>query len=186
MKGSRLVEVVSFDVQKSLNNSWDHLCTDRLEPVLGDHYSLIISSSFGDVVLPTILLEDCWLSPVEFQVWRKNKRPQFVLWSLTLRASIVLDTHKVGILHVICSPRPENWPAMAHCAVGTGPLSTGNDVSSLRKSPHWLQHYPGDITQHLLVYIALDLVIGSRIVLKFGGHQVEGKRNQREVALFVP
>jgi len=74
---------------------------DGLEPVLGDLYSLMVGSSFGILVLPVFLLEDRCLSLVGFHVRRKNKQPQFVLWSLTLRASIVLDAHKVGMLHVI-------------------------------------------------------------------------------------
>jgi len=123
---------------------------------------------------------------VGFQVRRKNKLPQFILRSLTLRASIVLDAHEGGMFHVIRQPRRENWPATAHFAVGTRPQSTGIDVSSLGKSRDRLQHYLGDITQHLLVYISLGSVIGCGIPLEFVRHREESKHNLREVAVCVP
>jgi hypothetical protein len=104
---------------------------------------------------------------------------------LTLRASIVLDAHKVGMLHVIRQPRRENWPATANFAVGTRPQSTGIDISSLGKLRDRLQHYFGDITQHLLVYISLGSVIRCGIPLEFGRHWDEGKHNLCELAVFV-
>jgi len=101
MEDIRPVEVVGFDMWKIPKDTRDRPRTDGLEPVLGDVYSLTVASSFGILVLPIFLLEDRRLSPVGLQVRRKNKRPQFVLRSMTLRARIVLDAHKVGMLHVI-------------------------------------------------------------------------------------
>jgi len=75
---------------------------------------------------------------------------------------------------------------MAHFAIATGPQSTGIDVSSLGKSCDQLQRYPGDITQHLLVYMTLGSVIGCVIPLEFGRHWDERKHNSHHVAVFVP
>jgi hypothetical protein len=73
-----------------------------------------------------------------------------------------------------------------HFAVGTRPQRTGIDVSSLWISRDRLQHYLGDITQHLLVYIPLGSVIGCGIPSECGRHWEKGKQNLHEVAAFVP
>jgi len=94
---------------------------------------------------------------------------------LTLRGSIVLEAHKVGMFHVICKPRRENGPATVHIAVGIRLQSTGIAASSSGKLHDWLQHYLSDITQHPPVYISLGLVIGCGMLLAFGRHREEGK-----------
>jgi len=68
---------------------------------------------------------------------------------------ILGDVGRTGRLTTLCG----NWPATAHFADGTRPQSPGIDVFFLGKSHDWLQHYVGDITQHLLVDIPLGSVI---------------------------
>jgi len=53
------VEVVSFDMRKISNDTRDRPHPDRLKPVLGDLHSLTVASSFGILVLPIFVLEDC-------------------------------------------------------------------------------------------------------------------------------
>ena len=53
------------------------------------------------------------------------------------------------------------------------------------KSRDRLQHYLGDITQHLVGCIPRGSVIGCRIQLEFRQHQDIGKNNVRKVAVFV-
>jgi len=59
MQHIRLVEVVGFDMRKIPKDTPDWPRTDGLEPVLDDHYSRTVTSSFGILVLPMVLLEDC-------------------------------------------------------------------------------------------------------------------------------
>jgi hypothetical protein len=59
MEDIRPVEVVGFDMRKIPKDTRDRPRTDGLEPVLGDLYSLTVASSFGILVLPIFLLEDC-------------------------------------------------------------------------------------------------------------------------------
>jgi len=74
---------------------------------------------------------------------------------------------------------------MAHFAIGTRPQISWIDVFSLGKSYDQIQHYVGNITQHLLVYIPLGSVIGCGIPLEFGWHSKEEKHTLCEVGVFV-
>jgi len=55
----RPVEVIGFDMRKIPKNTENWPRTDGLEPILSDHYSLTVASSFGILVLLIFLLEDC-------------------------------------------------------------------------------------------------------------------------------
>jgi len=186
MENIRPVEVVGIDMRKMPKDTWDQPHTDQLEPVFGDQYSVMVAGCPGILVLPIFLRKDCSLSLVGFQVWKKNMQPQFVLQSLTLMASIVLDSHKVGMFHVIRKPRCKNWPPMADFAVGKGSQTNRIDVSSLGKLRDQLQHYVGDFTQHLPFCILLASVIGFKILLECGRHHEEAMHIVRGVAGFVP
>ena len=52
------MEVIGFDMRKIPKDTRDWPHTDRLEPVLGDHYSLTVASSVGILVLSIFLLDD--------------------------------------------------------------------------------------------------------------------------------
>ena len=168
------MEVLGFEMRKISQDTWDRPCTDELE-LVGDLYSFTVVSNVGIQVFLTFLLEDRRLSLRGLHVRRQNQRPQIFLRSLTVRASIVLDAHKVDMLHEICKPQCSNWPATACFVVGTRPPSTSIDVLCPRKSNEQLQKYFGDLTRHLHVYIALGSVIGCGILLEFGRHREEGK-----------
>jgi len=184
MEDVKPVEVFGFEMRKISQDTWDRPCTDELE-LVGDLYSFTVVSNVGIQVFLTFLLEDRRLSLRGLHVRRQNQRPQIFLRSLTVRASIVLDAHKVDMLHEICKPQCSNWPATACFVVGTRPPSTSIDVMCPRKSNEQLQKYFRDLTRHLHVYIALGSVIGCGILLEFGRHREEGKQNLGKVTVFV-
>ena len=69
------LEVVSFDMGKIPIDTRDQSCTDRIEIDLGDQYSLMVYSSYGILVLPICLHDDCELSMVGWQVRGRNSDP---------------------------------------------------------------------------------------------------------------
>jgi len=77
------LEVVGFHMRNIPEETQDRPRSDGLKPVLGDLYSLTVALSFGLMVHPILFLGDLPLSPVIFQVRRKNKRPQFILWTFS-------------------------------------------------------------------------------------------------------
>jgi len=180
MQYTRLVVVVGFDMRKIPNDRGDQPCTDRLEPVLGDLYSLTGTGRICILVLLIIRLAE-----VGLDVQWKNKRPKFVVQSLTLRASSVLVAHNVAMLHVVYEERCANLPAMVYFSVGIRPESAGINDSSRRKSRDYLPQYVGENAQHLMDYIPWGSVIGCAFPLDFWWHQEEGKHNVCMIAVYV-
>jgi hypothetical protein len=95
------MEEICFDIEKIPKDSRDRSRTGRLDAVLGEHCSLTVTASIRNVVVPLHLRDARKLPLMGFQVQWKNMRPQFVLQSLTLRASIALDIQLIGMLYVI-------------------------------------------------------------------------------------
>ena len=54
----RPAEVVGFDMRRITKDTRARPHTDGLEPGLGDLYRLTLTSSFGILVFPIVLLED--------------------------------------------------------------------------------------------------------------------------------
>jgi hypothetical protein len=58
VEDSWLVEVIGFDMQRILKVQWVQACTEGLEPVHGNRYSLTVGRSVGILVLLIFLLDN--------------------------------------------------------------------------------------------------------------------------------